>query len=86
MTIPQESKRPVIYYDLNCLEFFKSYRLEGVDPQNPDENVIYFDMKGQDFITEISASKKSAYSVEINFVEVTNKVPCIIMPQLRWEC
>lgn len=69
LTIPSEAKKPLIWFDLNCPLFFDSYKLEGVDPSNPDDNVIYFELNGADFITALSAYKKSAIIVVIKLAK-----------------
>lgn len=105
LTIPQSTNKPLVWFDINST-FFSSYRIEGVDPNSPDDNVIYFELNATYLIAAFGNVKKSVESVEIKLskeefpflsismrakasddqeVDISNKVPCIIVPRLGWE-
>jgi hypothetical protein len=107
-TVPRDSKKPLVWFDINGHTFFNIYKLEGVNPEDPNDDSIYFEVSSQYLITALSQMKKGATSVEIKlgkeefpfffinmrissgidrdkFINVSNKVPVIIIPRLGWD-
>lgn len=64
LTIPQSTNKPLVWFDLNTT-FFSLYRIEGVDPNSPDDNVIFFELNASYLIAAFGNVKKSVESVEV---------------------
>ncbi|CRK99350.1 CLUMA_CG012760, isoform A [Clunio marinus] len=81
-TIPRDSNKPFIWFDINSSTFFNLYKLEGVNPEDPEDDVIYCQVNASYFITALSNIKKAATFVEIKlqkeefpFYTINMKIP-----------
>lgn len=64
LTLPRDVKKPYIWFDINQ-SYFSIYKVEGVNPEDPDDNVIYFEVKATYLLTALNSLKKAANFVEI---------------------
>ena len=65
LAVPLDQKKPLVWYDINATSFFDMYRIEGVDPQNSDENQIYFEISSNQLMPALGGIKKAVTFVEI---------------------
>lgn len=71
LTIPKEPQHPQVWYDVNAESFFASYRMEGVDVENEDENSIYIEVQSSMLLPAITCIKKSLAFLEIKLSKTT---------------
>lgn len=65
LTIPQDSKKALTWFDLNASTFFSLYKMEGVNPSDPDDDIIYFEANASYLLTALGSMKKAACFAEI---------------------
>lgn len=65
LTVPQDAKKPLVWFDINAASFFESYRMEGVYPDDPETNVIYFEVNAVYLMSALGGSKKTLNHIEI---------------------
>lgn len=64
LTIPRDQKTPFIWFDVNTPIFFDIFRVEGIDPEDPDEDIIYFKLNNSYLMSALGRNRKES-SVEI---------------------
>lgn len=62
---PQEQKKPYVWFDINAVPFFNVYKVEGVCPEDPDEDMIVFEVNSSYLKSALGGLKKTASFVEV---------------------
>lgn len=65
LTVPRDLKKPYIWFDINGSSFFSTYKLEGVNPEDPEDDIIYFEVNASYLVTALSSMNKA-----VNFAEI----------------
>lgn len=68
-----EPNKPVVWFDIKG-SFFSIYIHEGVNPGDPDEDIIYYAVDSQNMCTALSSLKNAVENVEIKLAKET--FPC----------
>lgn len=65
LTVPRDLKKPYIWFDINGSSFFSTYKLEGVNPEDPEDDIIYFEVNASYLVTALGSMNKAANFAEI---------------------
>lgn len=60
-----DQQKAFIWFDINALPFFSVYKVEGVSPDNPDEDLIVFEVNSAYLASSLGGIRKTAKFVEI---------------------
>lgn len=69
LTVPRDSKKPYIWFDLNGSSFFTLYKMEGVNPEDPEDDIIYFEVNASYLLSALGNMKKAANFTEIKLAK-----------------
>lgn len=61
---PQKRKKPYVWFDINASTFFNVYKVEGVFPEDPEEDLIVFEVNSS-YLRSSLGGLKTASFVEI---------------------
>lgn len=82
LTVPHEGNKPYIWFDINCDPFFEVFKMEGVSPENPDDDIIYFEINSLNFTTALIQVKRSPESVEIKLGKEKDSFPFFLISMM----
>lgn len=72
---PENTSKPVIWFDINPVTYFDSYTMQGVSSEIEEENMIYYEFSAMNMCTALASLKYRTHYCEIKLTK--KDFPCL---------
>lgn len=72
---PENSTKPVVWFDINPETYFDTYTMLGVSPESEEENKIYYEFSAINMCTALASLKYRTHYCEIKLTK--KDFPCL---------
>lgn len=72
---PENTSKPVVWFDINPATYFDTYIMLGVSPEIEEENKIYYEFSAMNMCTALASLKNRTHYCEIKLTK--KDFPCL---------